>query len=112
MAISTIGFSIMFRPNTGKLAINKGRIAQWIAHAKEAIMPKPSQFTFRPIGAKVQKSNNVANIILHRIWQFQLREDYNFFSPHLKFASFRKTDYCRLENWCFSYRFSPTNKIS
>jgi len=32
-------------PKTGKLEISKGRIAQWIAHATDALIPKKSQFS-------------------------------------------------------------------
>lgn len=42
---------MMLTPNKGKLVSNTGKRAQCIAHNKDVMMPKPSQFTFKFIVA-------------------------------------------------------------
>ncbi len=37
---------MILTPNKGRLVKNKGSRAQWIAQAKEAVMPIASQFIF------------------------------------------------------------------
>lgn len=35
---------MMFTPNNGRLLSTSGKMAQWIAQAKEVAIPNPSQF--------------------------------------------------------------------
>ena len=37
---------IILIPNKGKTETNKGKMAQWIAQASDAVMPNASQFIF------------------------------------------------------------------
>lgn len=53
----------------GRLEINKGKTAQWIAQAIDADMPSASHLSFEFIrNVKITKRNNVAkNIVLYVI---------------------------------------------
>lgn len=52
-------------PNKGRDERNKGSKAQCMAQAAEAVIPKKSQFILNFIRmAKIQKSNNVAKLLL------------------------------------------------
>ncbi len=43
MENSNIGLSTKSRPSKGKLVINNGIMAQWMAHTREAATPRRSQ---------------------------------------------------------------------
>ncbi len=47
MPISTMAFSIIFKPKIGKLVKNSGSNAQWIAQANDAVIPNASQLILK-----------------------------------------------------------------
>jgi len=52
---------MMFTPNTGRVDINMGNRAQWMAHNTEVVIPTASQFILIFIRTtKIIKCNNVA----------------------------------------------------
>ena len=70
ITISTTGFSIISKPNMGRLVKNKGSKAQCMAQANEVLIPSVSQFTLKFIEEDKTKSLQQSCKIINAFYNY------------------------------------------